>query len=191
VPDSRPNAHFTVVIPVKGTDAAKSRLAATPELARAIAQDTVAAALAVAPVIVVTAASERDFPGATVIADPGGGLDAAIAAGITSATGHVAVLLGDLPALLPDELAAALAVAETLERSFIPDADGTGTTLIASTTDHAPAFGSGSAARHRAAGYVEIELSPDSGLRRDVDTREQLESLRERLGPKTRAALPL
>lgn len=180
---------FTIVIPVKGTDAAKSRLGATRELARAIAQDTFEAALAVAPIIVVTAASARDFPGATVIADPGRGLDAAIAAGIASATGNVAVLLGDLPALLPDELSAALAIAETLERSFVPDADGTGTTLIASTTDHAPAFGAGSAARHRAAGYAEIELSRDSGLRRDVDTREQLESLHERVGPRTRALL--
>jgi 2-phospho-L-lactate guanylyltransferase len=181
---------FTIVIPVKGTDAAKSRLGATRELARAIAQDTFEAALAVAPVIVVTAASARDFPGARVIADPGAGLEAAIHVGIAAASGSVAVLLGDLPALLPDELAAALRIAETHERSFVPDADGTGTTLIASTTDHAPAFGHGSASRHRAAGYVEIELSTDSGLRRDVDTREQLEGLRERVGARTRALLP-
>lgn len=186
VPDSR----WTIIIPVKGTDAAKSRLGATRELARAIAQDTVEAALAVAPVVVVTAASPSDFAGATVIADPGAGLGAAIELGLANASGNVAVLLGDLPALEPHELADALAVAETHGRSFVPDADGTGTTLLASTTDHAPAFGGGSAARHRAAGYVEIELDADSGLRRDVDTREQLEALRDRLGIRTRAHLP-
>ena len=185
-----PELLWTIVIPVKGTDAAKSRLHATRELARAIAQDTVEVALIVAPVIVVTAASAHDFPGASVIADPGTGLDGAIAAGLAAVDGPVAVLLGDLPALQPEELADALRRASLLGRSFVPDADGTGTTLIASTTDHAPAFGGGSAERHRAVGYVEIEVGAESGLRRDVDTREQLEALRGRLGVRTRAQLP-
>jgi len=181
---------WTIVIPVKGTDAAKSRLGATRELARAIAQDTVDAALQVAPVIVVTAASPTDFPGARVVADPGRGLAAAVGAGIAHAGGAVAVLLGDLPALRPEELRSALVAASTLDRAFVPDAEGSGTSLITSTTDHAAAFGAGSAQRHRDAGYVELDVPPSSGLRSDVDTPDQLESLRDRVGPRTRAQLP-
>ena len=181
---------WTIVIPVKGTDAAKSRLGATRELARAIAQDTVDAALQVAPVIVVTAAAPTDFPGTRVVPDPGLGLAAAVGAGIAAASGPVAVLLGDLPALRPEELRSALLAASTLDRAFVADAEGTGTSLITSVADHAAAFGEGSAQRHRDAGYVELDVEPGSGLRSDVDTPDQLERLRERVGPRTRSQLP-
>ena len=184
-------SQWTIVVPVKGTVAAKSRLAATAELALAIALDTVEAALAVAPVIVVTpAAAPFAALGARVVADPGGGLSAAIDTGIAVAQGNIAVLLGDLPALRPEELQTALDAAAAHPRAFVPDADGTGTVLITSTTDHASAFGAGSAQRHREAGYVELDLPADSGLRSDVDTAEQLERLRGRLGKRTTAQLP-
>jgi len=187
---------WTVVIPVKGTEQAKTRLFADSSLARAIHLDTILATLDSDPVrrvVIVTTAewahdnlSELDL---TVVIDPGRGLDAAIRAGIAAAgSGPVAVLLGDLPALDPRELAVVLVSAESLHRAFVPDREGSGTVLITSTTDHAPAFGEGSAQRHRDAGYVEIEVPADSGLRRDVDTPEQLESLRGRLGDSTSAA---
>jgi 2-phospho-L-lactate guanylyltransferase len=184
---------WTVVVPVKGTADAKSRLGASAELARAIALDSVEAALGAARVIVVTPDSAApDFValGASVVRDPGGGLVAAIRAGIAAVgEGAVAVLLGDVPALLPAELAAALVEAQRHPRAMVADAEGEGTVLITAfaAAEHAPAFGPGSRALHRAAGYVELEIAPESGLRRDVDTPEQLAALAGRLGPRTAA----
>jgi 2-phospho-L-lactate guanylyltransferase len=205
---------WTVVIPVKGTPDAKSRLGASPELVRAIAVDTVAAVVAVAEracpeevalrpsrrveaprIIVVTSPSTApDFEalGATVIPDTATSLNSAIALGIAAAgDGPVAVLLGDLPALRPAELAAALKLAAGHPLAMVPDADDTGTVLITAlrAADHAPAFGANSRALHRAAGYVELDLPADSGLRRDVDTPSQLSELASRLTPRTRTLL--
>lgn len=187
---------WTVVIPVKGTADAKSRLAGSASLALAIALDTVEAALGAARVVVVTAPGvERQFAelGATVVADPGGGLSAAIAVGIAAVPArNVGVLLGDLPALAPAELIRALAVADDFPLAMIADADNTGTVLITARWDaiHAPAFGLGSRRAHTAAGYRELEFPARSGLRRDVDTDEQLRSLPPgSLGPRTLALL--
>ena len=183
---------WTIVIPVKGTASAKSRLGGSAELALAIALDSVAAAVEVAPVVVVTPHAEPfEELGARVVADPGSGLNGAIAAGIAAAgDGAVAVLLGDVPALRPAELAAALTAAERHPLSFVPDADGEGTVLIAAlrSSDHAPAFGADSRALHLAAGYVELDVPVDSGLRRDVDTPEQLAALAGRLGPRNQSS---
>jgi 2-phospho-L-lactate guanylyltransferase len=210
--------NWTVVIPVKGTPDAKSRLGASPALARAIALDTVAAAASVPElacpeevawrpsrrvegahvgldVIVVTspsAAPDFESLGATVIPDTATNLNSAIALGIAAAgDGPVAVLLGDLPALQPAELAAALKLAAGHPLAMVPDADNTGTVLITAlrAADHAPAFGVDSRTLHRAAGYVELDLPADSGLRRDVDTPSQLAELASRLTPHTRALL--
>jgi len=188
-------AEWTVVIPVKGTGGSKSRLGASAELATAIALDTVDAALAVARVIVVTSASAASTfarLGAAVVLDGGGGLNAAIASGIAAAgDAAVAVLLGDVPALTREELASALALASEHERAMVADRDGTGTVLITALVGwrHAPAFGLGSRAAHRAAGYVELPVPGDSGLRCDVDTEEQLLALAPRLGPRSSKAL--
>jgi 2-phospho-L-lactate guanylyltransferase len=189
-------ADWTIVIPVKGTPSAKSRLGGSAALAHAIALDSVEAALGAGRVIVVTSASSSaDFAdlGAVVVRDGGGGLNAAIAQGIVAAGGSaVAVLLGDVPALQVSELAGALASAERHPLAFVPDADGDGTVLITAlrAADHAPAFGPGSRAAHLAAGYVELEVPVDSGLRRDVDTAAQLAALAPRVGPRTRLHLP-
>jgi 2-phospho-L-lactate guanylyltransferase len=148
-------------------------------------------------VIVVTSldlAPRFEELGATVVEDPGGGLNAAARAGIAAAgAGPVAVLLGDVPALLPSELAAALESAESHPLAFVPDADDTGTVLITALTarDHAPAFGVDSRAAHLVAGYIELAIPVDSGLRRDVDTAAQLSAILARVGPRTRAAAGL
>jgi 2-phospho-L-lactate guanylyltransferase len=186
---------WTIVIPVKGTASAKSRLGGSTELALALALDTVVAAQGAARVIVVTSPSASgafDALQVLVAIDPGGGLNSAVAAGVEAAgDGPVAVLLGDVPALQTAELAGALAAAEQHPLAFVSDADGDGTVLITAlqAADHAPAFGGGSRAAHLAAGYVELELPADSGLRRDVDTREHLAALASRLGPRTAALL--
>ena len=183
---------WTIVVPVKGTASAKSRLGGSPELALAIALDTVAAALEVAPVIVVTPLAEPFVVlGATVVADGRSGLSAAIRQGVNAAgDGAVAVLLGDFPAMQPAELGSALAAAGRHPLAFVPDADGTGTVLVTAlrAADHAPAFGPGSAALHRAAGYVELDVPVSAGLRRDVDTPADLAALGDRLGERTRSS---
>lgn len=141
---------WTLVVPVKPLARAKSRLSDTaddgvrPGLALAFAQDTVAAALAcpaVADVAVVTddarAGRELAALGAGIVADePGGGLNAALAHGAAVVRAArpeipVAALNADLPALRPAELARVLAAATQFPRSFLPDAAGIGTTLLA------------------------------------------------------------
>ncbi|GAA1763081.1 2-phospho-L-lactate guanylyltransferase [Agromyces humatus] len=93
----------------------------------------------------------------------------------------VAVLLGDLPALRPDELDAALEAASRHPLAFARDADGTGTTLATATRGAVsvfePQFGPDSAARHLAAGFVELAASDLTGLTRDVDTVDALEAV--------------
>jgi 2-phospho-L-lactate guanylyltransferase len=189
---------WTVVIPVKGTVSAKSRLGASPELAMAIALDSVAATLASVTelrVIVVTSPSiapQFEALGARVVVDAESGLNSAIALGIAAAgDGPVAVLLGDVPALRAAELAAALDLAAQHPLAFVSDADNDGTVLITAlvAAHHRPAFGPHSRAAHLAAGYVELDFPAGSGLRRDVDTPAQLAALGDRLGARTRAAL--
>ena len=145
-----------------------------------MALDTVEAALAaegVTEVIVVTRGrTEFAALGARVIDDPGTGLNAAIARGVSAAPGPTAVLLGDHPALAAYELADALGLAADYPRSLVADSDGTGSALTASLGTHVHAFGVGSRAAHIAAGYVEL-VGDWPGLRRDVDTAEQLRRL--------------
>lgn len=191
---------WTVVVPVKGTVSAKSRLGASPALALAIALDTVAAVSSTPEpvegrtVIVVTSPSiapHFEALGARVLFDANAGLTAAVAQGIAAVGGDgpVAVLLGDMPALQPHELAAALELAAQHPLAFVPDADNDGTVLITAlhAADHRPAFGLHSRAAHLNAGYVELAIPLDSGLRRDVDTAAQLATLALRLGPRTRS----
>ncbi|SIN84710.1 2-phospho-L-lactate guanylyltransferase [Agromyces cerinus] len=205
---SAPTPVWTVVIPVKAPAGAKTRLAAAvapaerEALARAFALDTIAAALAartVARVIVV--GDDPSLAGAAEFlpepADALRGLTRAIASGIDHARAGddgpglrpVAVLLGDLPALAPEELDAALAAASRHPLAFVRDADGTGTTLATASAGVglAPRFGADSAARHAAAGFVELAAS--AGLRRDVDTIDALaDALALGVGPLTRRA---
>ncbi len=191
VHDPEPTREWFVVIPVKGTAGAKSRLNASSELALAIALDTVSAALAapgVAQVVVVTSRAASvvfDETDAFVVVEDEPGLAVAIATGLATADDFsepgrgVAILLGDLPALLPAELGGALLAATAHDRAMVPDADGTGTTLVtaADGQSHEQHFGAGSAAAHFAAGYVPLDIPADSGLRRDVDTPASLDAL--------------
>ncbi|HWM32659.1 MAG TPA: NTP transferase domain-containing protein [Pseudolysinimonas sp.] len=185
---------WTVLIPVRAPG--KARLARGPEFARAIALDTIEAAVAGGPeVVVVTAdaalAASATSLGARVVLEPApSGLAAAIDLGLSD-DGSRAVLLGDLPALDAADLVAALERASALERAFVPDADGTGSTLV-TARGGAPfvhAFGPGSAQAHRDLGLVELTLPAESSLRRDVDLEEHLLLVREHLGPRTRSAL--
>jgi 2-phospho-L-lactate guanylyltransferase len=187
-----------VIIPVKPPAIGKSRLGLGADVARAVALDTIAAVVgcdAVDRVIVVT--SDRAFrpPGAEVLLESApSGIDAAVAAGAALAGIDVprAALLGDLPALVPEELAAALSLASRSIRSFVADHEGTGTTLVAAMpgVGLVTAFGPDSAARHRALGLDELDLPAESSVRLDVDTPEQLELALRRRGATPPPAAP-
>jgi 2-phospho-L-lactate guanylyltransferase len=186
---------WTVVVPVKRLRAAKTRLqdarrapADHAALALALAMDTVRAAAGcpdVARVVVVTDDAEagravRTLDAVVVRDEPDDGLNAALAHGADAARqiapdDGVAVLSADLPALRPAELGAALAAAAATARAFVPDAAGTGTTLLAAGPGTAldPRYGPGSRAVHRASGAVELAGDWPS-LRRDVDTAADL-----------------
>lgn len=189
---------WRVVVPVKHAHRAKSRLLppqplTRPDLARAVAHDTLAAAAGAVgggALLVVTsdpaAGTAARALGAGVEPDPGGGLDAAVRAGVdrcrTESPGHhVAVLLGDLPALTPEELTEALAACAAHPRAVVPDRHGTGSALLTAApgVPLEPRFGHGSADRH--ASDAALLALPLPGLRTDVD---DLSSLREaaRLG---------
>ncbi|MGH3290303.1 MAG: 2-phospho-L-lactate guanylyltransferase, partial [Trebonia sp.] len=104
----------------------------------------------------------------------------------------LAALTADLPALSPAELAAALRAAGAVPggAAFVPDAAGVGTTLYAVRPggEFLPLFGGASRARHAAAGATELGLAGMTGLRRDVDTPDDLrEALAIGVGPFTRA----
>ena len=197
---------WTLILPVKPGPTAKSRLEVPgvdrTALAQAIALDTLEQVMAshrVARVLLVGGfpALAETWPAAPieVVADPGAGLAAAIDAGLSVAGEGVprAVLLGDLPGLQPHELDATLRLADSAARAFVPDAEGTGTVIatVRAGMPFEPRFGEGSAARHRAAGFIELHLPERLGLRQDVDTVEQLRrlALTDRLGPRTSALL--
>ncbi len=173
---------WTVVVPLKAAASGKSRLGASAELVRAIGLDTVAAAAAVARVVVVTAdpqtaADAAAIPGVTVVTEQEPrGLNAAIALGMPAADAPRAALLGDLPALRPADLRGALDAAASVDRAVVPDAEGTGSTLVTARAGVAweSAFGADSLARHLAIGCVRLDVPEHSSLRRDVDTMTQL-----------------
>jgi 2-phospho-L-lactate guanylyltransferase len=192
---------WTLIVPVKPAAIGKSRLGLGshlgPALARAIALDTVAAAVscdAVGRVIVVTADPAFRPPGAEVLIESApSGIDAAVATGAARAgigTARAA-LLGDLPSLIPAELAAALTAASRHPRAFVADHEGTGTTLVTAApgVELLTAFGAASAAEHRALGLADLALPGGSSVRFDVDTPEQLDAaLRRGTGPATPVA---
>ncbi|MGH1562511.1 2-phospho-L-lactate guanylyltransferase [Mumia sp. DW29H23] len=197
-------ARWTLVVPIKDTAVGKSRLASLgaqrPALARAMALDTVEAALGsrlVGRVVVVTSdpalaramvddvAPGRDTS-VELVADPGTGLRDAVLVGARAVErGPLAVLTGDLPGLRPDDLDLVLDQAARYDVAVVADADDVGTTLLAvadpSSLD--PRFGESSLAAHRAQGAVPI--AAPVGLRRDVDLPAHLDELRPLLGPRT------
>ncbi|WP_127497379.1 2-phospho-L-lactate guanylyltransferase [Actinoplanes solisilvae] len=182
---------WVAVMPVKRLGAAKSRLrGAVPaahhrDLALAMVRDTVTAVLAssaVAELLVVTddpvAAGAVTALGARVVPDlPDAGLNDAMRHGADVVAGparYRAVLAGDLPALRPEQLDAALAAARP-GRAFVADAAGSGTVLLAVAPGEPldPRFGLGSAAAHAASGARPLE-GDWPGLRQDVDTPADL-----------------
>jgi 2-phospho-L-lactate/phosphoenolpyruvate guanylyltransferase len=210
---SSPKAPYEwqVVVPVRGGAVGKSRLRSIEghvltdidrrDLALAMARDTVSAAVASArgPVLVLTAdeavqAMAADC-GASVAPDGGRGLNAELACAVVALppADGVCVLLGDLPAIRPADLAEALdqAGSTSAHGVVVPDWEGTGTTLVALAPGRLGragfCFGPDSARRHRQAGLREVGLHLVR-LRSDVDTAQAWDrAVRLGLGPATTA----
>lgn len=200
--DGRPPARWGLVLPVKGGPGAKSRLGGGWDgIALALALDCLDAVVDCPPrvvgdVVVVTSDTEVAaavaLTRARSVADPGGGLDAAVGAGLAAldADRPRAVLLADLPSLHPSDLVSALAAAVQHPSALVPDAHGDGTVLL--TWRAGPVrptrFGPGSAAAHAADGAHRLDLDLPR-LRGDVDTPADLaRALRRGTGPPTSAA---
>lgn len=204
--------HVDLIVPMKPPRVGKSRLRGAPdyptgddehaELVLALACDTVAAATSAAGVrrVLVVAADPaavevlREF-GAEIVPELGTGLNTAFRHGESllrraDPASVVGALQADLPALRPEDLAAALAEAAG-RRAFTADRQGTGTTLLLSAPGGSldPRFGVGSAFAHTQSGARPLELTAQS-LRSDVDTPGDLAHARSLgLGDRTAAVL--
>ena len=177
-----------------------------------MAADTVCEVLGcpeVSRVLVVTAdevvGAQLSSLGVSVLGDEPGGLDgdgeglnAALEHGASAAVrwwpGHgIAALSADLPALRAAELGRALRAASSLppgRAAFVADAQGVGTTLYAAPpgAEFRPMFGESSRRRHAASGLRELLFDGMPGLRRDVDTPEDLRTaVALGAGPRTMA----
>lgn len=197
---------WVVLVPIKRFSDGKRRLGDRPErpaLAEAFARDTldaVAASQYVRMLLVVTddpqLVDDLALPVAvTVVTQQAPGLNNAIATGLRVANDRwpdfgQAVLTGDLPALTPEDLERTLEIAEEIPLGVVADAQGTGTVMLTGQPGMPllPAFGVGSAMRHRDLGHRLIRGT--ERLRRDVDTPEDLEiAMRLGVGRHTSAVL--
>lgn len=197
-------SYLDLVVPVKRLELAKSRLVgaadggvgdrgAHTDLVVALALDTVTAAAAadgVRDVVVVTSdpvlTAVLRAEGIHSVPEAQPGLNEAYRHGASLLGPHVGALQADLPALRPAELAAAVAAADG-KRAFVPDRQGTGTTLLISAPGEPldPRFGVGSAEAHRVSGAIEL-IGDWPSLRCDVDTEADLAIAASLgLGPRT------
>ena len=184
------------MIPIRPAGSGKSRLrGATADalhaaLVRALQADALDAVLAtrdqvnsgVVGVHLLTDPGTHPHPGrgVGVLADPGGGLNRALAAAAAElAERHpgdgVVTMVGDLPSLTPEQFEAVLVAADTVARGFVADHDSTGTTILTAAPGVTlqPQFGPGSARRHLESGAV--WLPAGAGARADVDTPADLQ----------------
>jgi 2-phospho-L-lactate guanylyltransferase len=183
-----------VVVPVRAFRTGKARLGtaldadARADLARTMAQRVVAAA---GPLPVVVVSSDPDVvgwaagAGLDVVADPGRGLDAAVAAGReqlrSRGVARVVVAHADLPRARPDALVRFAAIPDGVV-SIVPCHRDDGTPVLSVPGD-APfrfAYGPGSARRHAAHARllglaVHVVRDPDLGY--DVDVPADLAAL--------------
>ena len=212
---------WAMVIPFKGSPNGKSRLRGLSDerrarLALAFLEDTVAAVCSVdlvAHVVIVSDSAQVQSLGRfsaghrrtglvtpiRIVSDPGGGLNSAVVKGIEHArrvtpTALIAAMTSDLPCLDGNDLRFALNSAAQLDRSFVPDSSGSGTTMITvgPGVSPSPHFGISSRLAHEQTGHQLVELSDHSGLRFDIDTIADLNSAGSdgrRVGPFTLAAI--
>ena len=129
-------------------------------------------------------ADVRAAAGDAVVADRPGGQGAALAAVLANLDGPVTIVNSDLPCVTASELQQLSAAAPAL----VAAGDGTTNALaLRDARDFQPLYGAGSAVRfEQELGARPLDLP---GLRDDVDTWDDLERVRERVGEHTRAYL--
>jgi 2-phospho-L-lactate guanylyltransferase len=191
----------TVVVPFRGVEG-KSRLGrlsrtARTALAHAMLADVVAASTAIGPTVVV-GPEGTPAGAATLVLDPGGGLGAAVRAGLDAAVAAgggppYLVVNADLPCVKARDLFALAGAVPDDGLALAPAADGTTNALALPDAAHyAPLYGAASAARFRdhaeAQGIPAISCAIPN-LSDDVDTLDDLSRIGLRAGPRTQAAL--
>lgn len=196
---------WCVLVPQKALTRAKGRLdlesVARRAIATAMLRDTVEAAAAAPGVarVVVLWDDEADagcLPGVEGVGTAGLSLNAALDLGAAHVRGPepglgVAVVPGDLPALDPADLTRCLERAAGHARAFLPDADGTGTTVLTAAPGVilVPRYGPSSTLAHAVTGAHLIRPEELLSLREDVDDLESLaRALDLGCGPRTRSA---
>jgi len=173
------------VIPFRAGGKSRLPRSLRRELALAMLEDVVDAALGVGEVRVVTddvhGADAVRALGAEVVADPGGGgQGAAVAAALRGLAGACLVVNADLPCATSGALRRLAAHGQAL----VAAADGTTNALsLPDPTGFADRYGPGSAERFAAQGLVAVSI-PE--LEHDVDTLEDLERVARPLGRQTR-----
>ncbi|HEY5659798.1 MAG TPA: hypothetical protein VIR59_03335 [Gaiellaceae bacterium] len=122
--------------------------------------------------------------GDAIVVETPGGQGPAVAAALADVEGPVTIVNSDLPCATAAELAELTAAAPAL----VAADDGTTNALaLQDARDFEPLYGSGSAARFESRlGARRLDLP---GLRDDVDTWDDLERVRPRVGEHTRAYL--
>ena len=126
----------------------------------------------------------REAAGEALVVDGPGGQGTAVAAALAQLRGPVTILNSDLPCVAPDEIEELTAAAPAI----VAAPDGTTNALaLRDAGDFEPLYGPGSAARFaERLAAVRLDLP---GLNDDVDTWDDLERLRDRVGRHTRAYL--
>jgi len=186
----------TLVVPFRGA-AGKSRLSRLPRatrtaLALAMLEDVLAACAATGPTFVVSP-DECSFGEAVQVLDPGHGQGAAVSAGLDAAVVADApppflIVNADLPCVTARDLFTLAGAVPDDGLAYVPARDGTTNALaFAAPGIFAPVYGPGSAERFAA--LAQSRALDLENLRDDVDTVDDLELLRDRLGPQTRKAL--
>jgi 2-phospho-L-lactate guanylyltransferase (CobY/MobA/RfbA family) len=129
-------------------------------------------------------ADVRAAAGEAIVVDTPGGQGPALADALAQLDGPVTIVNSDLPCATAVELAELTAAAPAL----VAADDGTTNALaLRDARDFEPLYGNDSAARFESRlGAKRLELP---GLRDDVDTWEDLERVRPRVGKHTRAYL--
>jgi 2-phospho-L-lactate guanylyltransferase len=172
------------VVPLRSFDTAKTRLepglgpGARRRVAAAVAERVVLACQRPGWQVVVVAPDgdvadwcrDRGFDR---IEDPGGGLDAAAAAGVSAAPHNWLVVHGDLPLLTAEDLDGIAESAADGVTLLAPSRDG-GTNLIAARGRFAFAYGPGSFVRHLSRARTPARVVIRTGLAVELDTAADL-----------------
>ena len=191
-----------IVVPFRG-NGGKQRLVGLEHKAHgavvlAMLADVLMTAVEICDTVVVTAdvdarrvAAEA---GAAVVGDPGGGQGAAVAAALGGRRSEtVLVVNADVPCVRPEDLRSLLAVEPLDGVALVASADGrTNALRLPGDVPFEPLYGPRSAERFvRAARARELAavVVAIPNLADDVDTLSDLERIRHRAGPNTRAAL--